>query len=34
MDKGHVRKGDRVVITGGRPIWEKGTTNMLWVKEL
>lgn len=34
MDQGHVRKGDRVVITAGRPIWEKGTTNMLWVKEL
>ncbi len=34
MDRGHVRKGDRVVITAGRPIWEKGTTNMLWVKEL
>ena len=26
--------GDRVVITAGRPIWEKGTTNMLWVKKL
>lgn len=34
MDKGNVRKGDRVVITAGRPTWEKGTTNMLWVKEL
>jgi pyruvate kinase len=34
MEKGHVRKGDRVVITAGRPIWQTGTTNMLWVKEL
>lgn len=34
MDRGNVRKGDRVVITAGRPTWEKGTTNMLWVKEL
>lgn len=34
MEKGHVRKGDRVVITAGRPIWATGTTNMLWVKEL
>ena len=34
MEKGHVRKGDRVVITAGRPIWKTGTTNMLWVKEL
>jgi pyruvate kinase len=34
MEKGHVRKGDRVVITAGRPIWQAGTTNMLWVKEL
>jgi len=34
MEKGHVHKGDRVVITAGRPIWEVGTTNMLWVKEL
>jgi pyruvate kinase len=34
MEKGHVRKGDRVVITAGRPIWQAGTTNMLWVKEI
>lgn len=30
--EGHVREGDRLVITAGRPIWEAGTTNMLWVK--
>ncbi len=34
MEKGHVHKGDRIVITAGRPIWAMGTTNMLWVKEL
>jgi len=34
MSKGHVHKGDRIVITAGRPIWAAGTTNMLWVKEL
>ncbi len=34
MEKGHVRKGERVVITAGRPIWKTGTTNMLWVKEM
>jgi pyruvate kinase len=34
LQKGHVRKGDKVVITAGRPIWEAGTTNMLWVKSL
>lgn len=34
LEKGHVHKGDRIVITAGRPIWEMGTTNMLWVKEL
>ena len=34
LEKGHVRKGDKVVITAGRPIWEAGTTNMLWVKSL
>lgn len=34
LEQGQVHKGDRVVITAGRPIWEKGTTNMLWVKEL
>ncbi len=34
MERGHVHKGDRIVITAGRPIWAAGTTNMLWVKEL
>jgi pyruvate kinase len=34
MEKGHVHKGDRIVITAGRPIWAAGTTNMLWVKKL
>jgi pyruvate kinase len=34
LDKGHVRKGEKVVITAGRPIWAAGTTNMLWVKTL
>jgi pyruvate kinase len=34
MEKGIVHKGDRVVITAGRPIWQSGTTNMLWVKEI
>ena len=34
VDRGHARKGDRIVITAGRPIWQAGTTNMLWVKEL
>jgi pyruvate kinase len=34
LEKGHARKGDNLVITAGRPIWEKGTTNMLWVKTL
>jgi len=34
LEKGHARKGDKVVITAGRPIWEAGTTNMLWVKSL
>jgi len=31
---GPLHTGDRVVITAGRPVWQKGTTNMLWVKEL
>lgn len=31
---GHVKSGDRVVITGGRPLYAAGTTNMLWVKRL
>jgi pyruvate kinase len=34
LASGLVKTGDRVVITAGRPIWEKGTTNMLWVKRL
>lgn len=34
LARGHVQKGDRLVITAGRPIWEAGTTNMLWVKTL
>jgi len=34
LDTEYVRPGDLVVITAGRPIWEKGTTNMLWVKKL
>ncbi len=33
-EQGHARKGQKVVITAGRPIWETGTTNMLWVKTL
>ena len=31
---GHVHSGDLVVITGGRPLYASGTTNMLWVKRL
>ncbi|MCP4745387.1 MAG: pyruvate kinase [Desulfobacteraceae bacterium] len=34
LEKGHARKGDTLVITAGRPIWEKGTTNLLWVKTI
>jgi pyruvate kinase len=34
LEEGHVRKGDHLVITAGRPIWEQGTTNVLWVKTL
>jgi len=34
LDTGHVRQGDSVVITAGRPVYEAGTTNMLWVKDL
>lgn len=34
LKKGHVHKGEKVVITAGRPIWAEGTTNMLWVKTL
>ena len=31
---GLARKGDKLVITAGRPIWAEGTTNILWVKTL
>jgi pyruvate kinase len=34
LQTGHVRRGDLVVITGGRPLYAAGTTNMLWVKQL
>ena len=34
LAKGQVHKGQKVVITAGRPVWEAGTTNMLWVKSL
>jgi pyruvate kinase len=34
LEQGHVHRGQQMVITAGRPIWETGTTNMLWVKEL
>ncbi|MEJ2041608.1 MAG: pyruvate kinase, partial [Desulfosarcinaceae bacterium] len=34
LQRGHARKGDNLVITAGRPIWEKGTTNLLWVWSL
>jgi pyruvate kinase len=34
LQTGHVRSGDLVVITGGRPLYAAGTTNLLWVKRL
>ena len=34
LAQGHVHKGQKMVITAGRPIWKTGTTNMLWVKEI
>lgn len=34
LQTGHVQAGDVVVITGGRPMYAAGTTNMLWVKRL
>jgi pyruvate kinase len=34
LEQGHVHRGQQMVITAGRPIWETGTTNMLWVKEI
>ena len=34
LKTGKVHKGDLVVITAGRPVYETGTTNMVWVKRL
>jgi pyruvate kinase len=34
LQTGLVQKGERVVITAGRPLWARGTTNLLWVKTL
>jgi pyruvate kinase len=34
LETGLVAKGERVVITAGRPLWARGTTNLLWVKTL
>ena len=34
LDTGKVASGDLAVITAGRPLYEAGTTNMLWVKKL
>ena len=34
LQTGHVKAGDLVVITAGRPMYAAGTTNMLWVKRL
>ena len=34
LETGLVAPGDMTVITGGRPIYAAGTTNMLWVKRL
>ena len=34
MSHGLARKGDKLVLTAGRPIWAEGTTNILWVKTL
>lgn len=34
LDSGFVTVGDLAVLTAGHPIWVKGTTNMLKVKEL
>jgi pyruvate kinase len=34
LKTGYVKAGDVVVITGGRPLYAAGTTNMLWVKRL
>jgi len=34
LQTGVVSGGDTVVITAGRPAWEEGATNLLWVKKL
>jgi pyruvate kinase len=34
LEEGLAHKGDHLVITAGRPTWEIGTTNLLWVKTL
>jgi pyruvate kinase len=34
LAQGLAHKGDKLVITAGRPIWAEGTTNILWVKTL
>jgi pyruvate kinase len=34
LASGQASAGDLTVITGGRPLYEAGTTNMLWVKRL
>lgn len=34
MDAGYAKPGDKIVMTAGHPLWVKGTTNMLKVKEL
>ena len=34
LESGYAHKGDKLVITAGRPIWESGTTNLLWVKTI
>ncbi|MGM0418293.1 MAG: pyruvate kinase [Thermodesulfobacteriota bacterium] len=34
LSSGHVKKGDKIIITAGHPVWVTGTTNMLKVKEL
>lgn len=34
LESGYAHKGDKLVITAGRPIWETGTTNLLWVKTI
>lgn len=34
LEEGYAHKGDNLVITAGRPTWEVGTTNLLWVKTI